>query len=179
MTVVSMGGPTVRFAELLAEAPAIAGPMAERFRSAGLGILGTLRSDGSPRVSPVELMFVGDGLFIGMMPGSYKHADARRDPRVSLLTAVSDRHDLGGEGKLFGRLRELGPDEADEVLRVGAAAAGLDADALAGSPVFEVLVETAAWQRVEGESWASATWSPTAGTRRYERLGPSGERRLV
>lgn len=167
------------FGELLRSAPEIAGPMVERFRSAGLGILATVRSDGSPRVSPVELMFVGDGLHIGMMPGSRKHADVARDPRVSLLTAVADRHDLGGEGKLFGRLRALGRAEADEILRSGAAAAGLDPEALAGSPVFELLVEAAAWQRVEGESWVSATWSSAGGVRRYERLGPSGERRLV
>lgn len=174
-----MSRPVVRFASFLEAAPQIAEPMSHRFRAAGLGILATVRPDGSPRVSPVELMFVGDGLHIGMMPGSRKYGDVRRDGRVSLLTAVADRHDLGGEGKVFGRLRELGSDEADDVLRAGATAAGLDADALAGSPVFELLVEAAAWQRVEGESWVSSTWSPVHGARRYERLGPLGERRLV
>ena len=84
-----------------------------------------------------------------------------------------------GEGKLFGRLRRLGTVEAAEVLRVGIAADDIDPEVLAGSPVFELLVEGAAWQRLDGESWVSATWSSAAGARRYERLGPSGERRLV
>lgn len=174
-----MAAPVVRFAELVAQAPTVAEPLAERLRAAGIGILGTLRADGSPRVSPVEVMFVGDGLFVGMMPGSYKHADVSRDPRVSLLTAVADRHDMGGEGKLTGRVRALDAAEAHDVLAVGAAAAGLDADDLAGSPVFELLVEAAAWQRVEGRSWVSLAWSPTGGLRRYERVGPLGERRRV
>lgn len=174
-----MDRPALVFGDLLRSVPDIAEPMFERFRAAGLGLLATVRPDGSPRVSPVELMFVGDGLYIGMMPGSRKQADVVHDPRVSLITAVADRHDLGGEGKLFGRLRRLGTVEAAEVLRVGIAADDIDPEVLAGSPVFELLVEGAAWQRLDGESWVSATWSSAAGARRYERLGPSGERRLV
>lgn len=47
-------------------------------------VLGTLRADGSPRLSGID-PFVHDGeLWLGSMPGARKGADLRRDPRVAL-----------------------------------------------------------------------------------------------
>jgi hypothetical protein len=45
--------------------------------------LATLRRDGSPRVSGIEVDFASDGLYLGMMAGSRKAADLRRDPRLA------------------------------------------------------------------------------------------------
>ena len=93
----------ITFDELHRIAPDIAGPVLDRFRASGLGMLGTLRRDGSPRVSPIEVAVLEGRLYIGMMPGSRKALDVLRDDRISLVTALADRHDMAGEGKLFGR----------------------------------------------------------------------------
>jgi hypothetical protein len=51
--------------------------------------LATLRMDGSPRVSGIEVAFDGDDLVLGMMPDSRKLSDVRRDGRMA-LHALSD-----------------------------------------------------------------------------------------
>jgi hypothetical protein len=73
--------------------------------------MATLRRDGAPRVSGLEVAFDGGDLVVGMMPDSVKLADVRRDPRVA-LHALSDDPPEGdpgawtGDVKLAGRLVE-------------------------------------------------------------------------
>jgi hypothetical protein len=166
------------FREFQTSAPEIADRIADRLRTTGIGLLGTVRRDGSPRVSPIEVTLQGDGLFVGMMPGSAKCDDVLRDPRVCLLTPVADREDLGGEGKLFGRLERItDPARAAAVLTGAAEAAGLDADALGDSPMFELDVTAAAWQYadVTAESFHTLSWrAGTAAVRRRRRQGALG-----
>ena len=76
----------------------------------GLALLGTLRADGSPRVSPIEVFFLGDDLVIGAMSRSGKAADLRRDPRVALQSVVTAPDEGRPELKLYGRVE---PCEAD------------------------------------------------------------------
>lgn len=47
-------------------------------------VLGSLRADGSPRLSGIDPFFLHDDLWIGSMPDARKGADLRRDPRCSL-----------------------------------------------------------------------------------------------
>jgi hypothetical protein len=54
--------------------------------------LATLRSDGSPRISGTEVDFhdaVGE-IYLGMMAGSRKALDLRRDPRLALHGPTED-----------------------------------------------------------------------------------------
>lgn len=165
----------LRFDEFTATVPAIADPLTARLRTAGIGLLGTIRADGSPRVSPVEVSLHGGRLWIGMMPASTKHLDVERDPRVALLTAVADKDDLGGEGKLFGRLdRVTDAATVDEVFGAHAEAAGIDPEALRGSPMYELLVAGAAWQHVDGDAFVSSSWHVGAPVRRRRRVGATG-----
>ena len=68
------------------------------------GVLGTLRADGSPRLSGIDPFFVQGELWLGSMPGARKGADLRRDPRCSLhgipweSRKVKDGADDPGEG---------------------------------------------------------------------------------
>lgn len=66
-------------------------------------MLGTLRSDGSPRISPCELDFVDGDLILGMMWRSRKALDLLRDPRCILHTCTTDRMGTEGDAKIYGR----------------------------------------------------------------------------
>jgi hypothetical protein len=164
------------FAELERLAPEIAGPIHDRLRTTGIGLLGTIRRDGSPRVSPIEVALQEGRLYVGMMPGSQKARDVERDPRVALLTPVRDREDVTGEGKLFGRVERIADSaRADDVLMAAAAEAGFDPEAVRGSPVFELLVDGAAWQRVEEDAWTTISWRDGEAVRHRRREGATGE----
>ena len=79
----------------------------ERFDKTGLVLLATLRKDGWPRVSPVEHLFAGDELYLGMMWQSRKALDLLRDPRCSLHNSVSDSAGGEGEFKVYGKAVEV------------------------------------------------------------------------
>ena len=82
--------------------------------------LATLRRDGSPRISGSEVQFEEDGgIYLGMMPGSLKALDLRRDPRLALHsptedTPETDQSSWVGDAKIAGRAVEVsGPEGAD------------------------------------------------------------------
>jgi hypothetical protein len=164
----------VPFSEFAAAAPELAAPTRARFEAAGIAILGTVRADGSPRLSPIEVSFHGDRLYVGMMPASKKAVDLARDPRCALLTALADKHDLAGEGKLAATVRRLVGSEWATVL--GAMAEGLETDPteFGDSPVFELLVREASWQFVAEDTFHTWSWRPGLPVRRRARHGPVG-----
>lgn len=109
------------WSRLEAEAPELArlggGLLARR-----VAYLGTVRADGSPRVSAVEPFLVEGELVLGLMRRSAKAEDVRRDVRVALQSAVAEPDGGVPELKLYGRLepsRAAGgwwrerPDDAD------------------------------------------------------------------
>ena len=56
--------------------------------------MATLRRDGSPRISGTEVEFGDDGeIYLGMMPGSLKALDLRRDDRLALHSPTTDPTD--------------------------------------------------------------------------------------
>lgn len=166
------------FATFLRDAPAVAEPIQAKLAATGIGLLGTLRADGWPRISPVELSFQEGELIIGMMPGSRKARDLQRDVRCSLLTPVANKDDLGGEGKLFGTATEVTDPERCRAL-LGAALAGagydVDLDAFEGSHVFSVAVTSAAWQLVQDDDWTTLSWKEGGPVRTRRRSGPGGD----
>jgi len=81
-----------------------------RLAAAGVAMLGTLRRDGSPRISPIEPCIAEGQLLIGAMVWSGKAGDLRRDPRYALQSVVTGPDSGEGELKLYGRAAEAGPD---------------------------------------------------------------------
>jgi Pyridoxamine 5'-phosphate oxidase len=73
----------------------------------GLVLLGTIRGDGTPRISPVEVHLVNGQLMLAIIPHTHKAHDLRRDPRVVLQTPVTDAAEPGGELKLCGRVVQV------------------------------------------------------------------------
>ncbi|HSS62516.1 MAG TPA: pyridoxamine 5'-phosphate oxidase family protein [Candidatus Limnocylindrales bacterium] len=73
----------------------------------GLVVLGTLRVDGWPRISPCEAYVVDGELLLGMMWQSKKALDLLRDPRIAVATVQDDREAKHGDLKLYGTVRDV------------------------------------------------------------------------
>jgi phage I-like protein len=72
-------------------------------------MLGTLRADGSPRISPVEPYVVAGRLLVGAMTWSRKASDLHRDPRYVLHSVVTGPDSGEGEFKLHGSAVQADP----------------------------------------------------------------------
>ncbi|QMU78731.1 pyridoxamine 5'-phosphate oxidase family protein [Streptacidiphilus sp. PB12-B1b] len=95
------------WSETEAVAPELAAAVRGRFEAHGMGLLATLRRDGSPRISGIEPLFALGELWLGMMPDSLKGADLRRDPRLALHSATEDKDVTHGDAKIAGRAEEV------------------------------------------------------------------------
>ncbi|WP_199433494.1 pyridoxamine 5'-phosphate oxidase family protein [Qaidamihabitans albus] len=85
------------------QAPHIAAVFTRRHAATrNLCLLATLRSDGYPRISPIEPRFFEDRLWIVGMPNTTKFRDLARDPRFCLHTATVDTELTDGDAKLWG-----------------------------------------------------------------------------
>jgi len=93
----------LNWAEFAEAAPELAGLGRERFEKNDLLLLGSTRRDGSPRISPVEFLFLDGDLMLGMMWQSKKALDLLRDPRCLIHSVVSNKDGQEGEFKLRGR----------------------------------------------------------------------------
>ncbi|WP_067693313.1 pyridoxamine 5'-phosphate oxidase family protein [Nocardia jejuensis] len=94
--------------EFVQGAPHIAEIFLRRHAATGnLCMLGTLRSDGFPRISPIEPRIFDGELVVAGMPGTTKFNDLARDPRFCLHTATVDTNVGDGDVKLFGEVRDL------------------------------------------------------------------------
>ncbi|MFL4906493.1 pyridoxamine 5'-phosphate oxidase family protein [Streptomyces sp. MMS24-I2-30] len=89
-------------------APELASIAERRFGAFRHHVLATLRRDGSPRTSGLEVRFLDGELWLGMMPHSLKTLDLRRDPRFVLQANPGDGTDLGdGDVRVAGRAVEV------------------------------------------------------------------------
>jgi hypothetical protein len=108
--------------EIETAAPALAARARAAFDAHKHKVLATLRRDGAPRISGIEASFADGQLWLGMMPGSRKALDLRRDPRLALHSASVDPPDdpttWSGDAKLSGRAVEI--DDPAILQRLGA-----------------------------------------------------------
>jgi len=88
------------------EDPDFAAVVQERFASHDYKVLGTVRRDGSPRVSGVEISIRDGQVWLGGLPGSVKFVDLRRDPRFALHSG-SDPTSWQGDAKIAGTAVEI------------------------------------------------------------------------
>jgi hypothetical protein len=93
----------MRWDEFAAAVPELAALGEERLRAKELCLVGTLRKNGWPRISPVEPEFVDGELLLGMMWQSPKALDLLRDARLVVHSVVSERSGKEGDFKLYGR----------------------------------------------------------------------------
>jgi hypothetical protein len=97
--------------------PEIARIARERFAADELVLVGTVRADGSARISPNEPDFAAGRLFVSMMWRSRKALDLLRDPRIAIHGPTADppeeAKEWAGEAKLAGRAIEVSGDEPE------------------------------------------------------------------
>ncbi|MET7599450.1 MULTISPECIES: pyridoxamine 5'-phosphate oxidase family protein [unclassified Streptomyces] len=103
-----MTGTTSNWAAFAAAEPELARTAEARFGAFTHHILATLRKDGSPRTTGIEVRFLDGELWLGMMPGSLKALDLRRDPRFALQANPGPGTDMaGGDVRVAGRAVEV------------------------------------------------------------------------
>jgi hypothetical protein len=147
------------FAEMEAEAPQLAERARERFAATGLCLVGTLRSDGWPRISPVEPLVVGSQLYLGMMPGSTKSRDLARDARCLVHSTVSAREGTDGEVKLYGQARRVNdPDEIERYCRAIEEVIGWRPRGDDDLDLWLVYLARGAYVRFDGGTQRFVTW---------------------
>jgi hypothetical protein len=111
-----------RWGTVAAEAPELAREALTVLESRRHLVLATIRPDGSPRVSGIEVQFLDDELWVGSMWRSPKALDLRRDPRFALHGGTVDPPEWDGDAKVSGRAVEVDDPLAKQ--RITAAAGG-------------------------------------------------------
>jgi hypothetical protein len=154
----------VRWGEFKAACSELAELGEERFRRQQLCMVGTLRKNGWPRISPCEIDFAAGELFLGMMWRSWKARDLLRDPRCVLHSCTSDKSGKEGDFKLYG----TAVDVQDDVLRAEyeeAVQARIQWTPPSPYNLFAIDVQSAGFVVFGDERYALA-WDPAEGLRR-------------
>jgi hypothetical protein len=126
----------------------------------------TLRRDGSPRISGTEATFVDGDLWRGMMDGSRKALDLRRDPRMALHSATIDPEMADGDAKLSGRTVEITDSDEKAAFMRGQGDDATQQFHLFRVDVTEVVVTRVAESR---DHLVIEVWREGAGVRRVAR----------
>lgn len=146
--------------EIETDAPDFAAWVRRCFEAGTNKTIATLRRDGAPRISGSELRFADGEVTLGMMGGSMKLLDVRRDPRVALHSPTIEppKHDMSawpGDAKLAGTLVETAPPAGDP--HEGAGSFKLDITEVVltyvGTPADHLVIES--WH--PGRGWRRRT----------------------
>jgi Pyridoxamine 5'-phosphate oxidase len=156
------------WSEVEVASPDLGTEVRDRFERYGLAVMATVRADGSPRVSGIELLFGLGELWMGMMEGSLKVADLRRDPRVALHCATIDKAVAEGDAKIAGVAVAVSDSATFAAYR--AAFLAVNAEMPEGPfPLFRMDVHEISTLRPAGDHLDIGVWTPAGGLRRLER----------
>jgi len=149
----------VNWSSFASAAPELARLALERFDAAGLVLVGTIRKDGTPRISPVEPLIADGELYLGMMWQSKKALDLVRDPRCVVHSVVSKADASEGEFKLWGRARDVADPEERERC-ADAYFAKISWRPSEPYHLFAVDIESVWWIKSSGEEQLVIRWRP-------------------
>lgn len=142
--------------------PEIADLARTRFVRDQLVLVGTIRRDGSPRISPCEVDLAAGHLFLGMMWKSKKALDLRRDPRVVVHSVTCDRDGTDGDVKLYGRAVEIRDPDLRQRFREAITARIDWAPEEPAYHLFSLEIDRAAFVKF-GEGQQTLVWDPQRG----------------
>ena len=142
--------------DFAAAAPDLAERVRRSFTAHRHHTMATVRLDGSPRISGTEVEFADGQLRLGMMSGSRRAADLRRDPRLAVHAQTvdpnpDDHTDWVGEAKLTGVTREVHVRDDADVFDIDIAEVVFTS---IGDPPDHLVIER---------------WTPAGGVERVER----------
>jgi hypothetical protein len=134
-----------------------------------LAMLGTVRRDGSPRISPIEPHLHAGELLIGAMTWSEKAADLRRDSRYVLHSPVSGPDTGEPEFKLYGSAIQ-----SDRAWHRSVSGAWWSGYSAAGALIFELRLDAAVYVTwdTSAQLMTVERWSILRGHTRYQRSYP-------
>jgi Pyridoxamine 5'-phosphate oxidase len=150
-------------------APELARSGRERLDGTRAAVLGTLRRDGWPRISPIGPSFIAGHLLFGVMR-SAKVQDLLRDPRCVLHSSIADIDGSEGEFKVYGRAVLVD----DPELRNAGQDVWWRAHPAEAAHVFSLDIDSAAfveWDPERGR-YTVTMWSASSGVRKEERSYP-------
>ncbi len=139
------------WSRLLAEAPELAETVRARFAANRHHVLGTVRTNGAPRLSGTEVDLTDGGIRLGMMDDAHKRVDIARDARVEIHSAPLDADLAEADVKVGGHLEHLG------------------AVAEIGGDWFGLVLTHASAVRVDGDELVFDTWDHERGARQRRR----------
>jgi hypothetical protein len=102
----------IKWAELETNYPDFSSRVAIRFLAHRHHVLASLRPDGSPRVSGINLFFNDGEMWFGSMTGSQKTRDLLRDPRCAVHSAPLSETLESGDVKINGVASRLSREQA-------------------------------------------------------------------
>jgi hypothetical protein len=150
-----------RWQDIEAAEPGFASRVQALFDAHRHKILATLRRDGSPRVSGIEVTFKDGEAWIGSMTGSRKTDDLARDSRLAIHAGSDDPPDdpatWQGDAKLSGRAIEI--DDPDRLRAMGGGEAG--------GRLYRIDITEAVWTGMGDppDHLVVQVWRPASGLR--------------
>lgn len=156
------------WSELEAGAPDLAREGWARFERTHVALLGTIREDGTPRISPVEPFVIEGQLVFGVMR-SPKMDDLARDPRIVLHSSISDINGSEGEFKVYGHAVATDAPAVRNHPDAWWSSRSPDQSAVYAVDISEAVL--VAWSP-EFDRMRTTRWTPERGGRQGERTYP-------
>src|SRR5436305_13368209 len=142
-----------RWDEFERQAPELARAVGARLTATLHTILGTLKADGSPRLTGLEVHFGSGELWLAMMPDSRKADDLRRDGHFAIHSAP-DVSMVDGDAKVGGVAVLVD----DEPTRARFASTLPQPPPASGFALFRTDLMEASLARVEGDHMVIDIW---------------------
>lgn len=155
----------MRWEEFTSACPELAEIGQARFTRDQLVMVGTLRKDGWPRISPCEVDVAAGHLFLSMMWRSAKALDLLRDPRVTVHSVTCDRDGRDGDLKLYGRAVDIHDASLRQIFREAMKARIDWAPDEPSYHLFSIDIDRAAFVKF-GNGQQTMVWDPADGLRK-------------
>ncbi len=159
----------ISWAEFQAVEPQFAEAVRRRFQQYKHHVLATIRADGSPRVTGLEVTFLDGEMWLGMMPNSRKAQDVLRDPRFAVQANPGADDDMrDGDVRISGRAVEIA--DRDVIARFSG-----QVESPEPFHLFRVELTEVVGTSVEGDALVVRAWRPGGPVRTIRRGNADGE----